>query len=722
MAGSTDVSLWSGIVPPNAPIFLACSTLVEIVGRHVEERPDFNVFTFLVDGETQERHLTFLELHDRAMAIACRVRELAAPGSRVLLLYDSGLEYICALLGCFYSRTIAVPVYPPDAMRIERTLSRLEAILCDAQASVVLSTRETLSWVSPHLRTAAPTASLIATDEIRAGRDRLDVSGIRPRDLALFQYTSGSTGMPKGVMLTHGNLYFNCGHIQAYDELQATAVSWLPMYHDMGLMGTVLQVLYSARRLILMSPLSFVQRPLRWLAAISKYRAYATSGPNFGYDLCARKVSDDEKRRLDLSCLSLAANGAEPVRPDTLERFARAFDVFGFRPEAFYPCYGLAEATLMVTGGEKLKPRLIRSFDGHELERGRVRTTADKSPFARRLVGCGPPQPGVEVAIVNPQTRQPCEIDQVGEIWVSGQGVGQGYWNQPYLSQEHFQAYLAHGKGGPFLRTGDLGFLEEGQLFVTGRMKDLIISRGRNVCPQDIERTVENCHPSLRRDAGAAFSVEEGGEERLVVVHEITRPQRLDTNALLQKIRTELVHEHEISPLEIVLLRGGAVAKTTSGKIQRHACRAQYLAGALDVVAAWRADADEPYPDGAPVPAAPPAAVSPLEAGGERPHELADAALGQVFVAVARILRTMRPATSALTRQTLLLGDLGLVSIDAIQLNEQVEQHFGRVLPLHAFLAELGRRRQRDVSLGEFVDFVERSLQTSASAGSRAAG
>lgn len=709
MAGSTEVSLWERVVPPDAAIFRNCSTLVEIVGRHVEERPDFTVFTFLADGESQERNLTFRELHDRAMALACRLRELAAPGSRVLLVYDSGLEYICALLACFYARMIAVPVYPPDAMRIERTLSRLEAILRDADARVVLSTAETLSWVGPHLRNAAPAAALVATDAIRAGQDYLDVGDILPGDLALLQYTSGSTGTPKGVMLTHGNLYFNCGHIQAFDEPQATAVSWLPMYHDMGLMGTVLQVLYSARRLVLMSPLSFVQRPYRWLAAISKYRAYGTSGPNFGYELCARKVSDDEKRRLDLSCLTLAANGAEPVRPDTLERFARAFGPCGFRPEAFYPCYGLAEATLIVTGGEKLQPRLVRAFDGPELERGRVRATDGRGPLARRLVGCGPPRPDVEVVIVDPRTQQLCEVDQVGEIWVAGQGVGQGYWNQPQLSQERFRAYLAHGKGGPYLRTGDLGFLEDGELFVTGRIKDLIISRGRNIYPQDLERTVENCHPSLRRDAGAAFSVEQDGEERLVVVHEVTRPQRLDTEALLHQIRAELAHEHEVTPLAILLLRGGSVAKTTSGKIQRHACRAQYLAGELDVVATWQAEATE-IADQADFSEAP-AAVR-----DESPGTTNDEAEGSVFAAVAQVLRQIRPGTGPLTRQTQLLGDLGLVSIDAIQLNEQVEQHFSRPLPFHAFLAELGRRRQRDVSLGEFVEFVERSLQPAAGA------
>ena len=415
--------------------------------------------------------------------------------------------------------------------------------------------------------------------------------------MAFLQYTSGSTGTPKGVVLNHANLVHNSALIaHAFEHTRTSlGVFWLPSYHDMGLIGGILQPIYVGRTNVLMSPMTFLQKPFRWLSAITRFRATSAGGPNFAYEHCIQKITPEQRKQLDLSSWKLAFNGAEPVRAETLRRFAEKFAPCGFRAEAFYPCFGLAEATLIVSGGYVAKPPIIRSFDSVALTQGKVREVAGGSPTARDLVGCGQTLPDQKIVIANPETKTTCPPDEIGEIWVSGPSMAQGYWKRPDVTETMFHAHLQDTGDGPFLRTGDLGFMLDGELFVTGRLKDLIILRGVNYYPQDIELTVQRCHPRLRADCGAAFAVEKDGREQLVLVFEVERHKQGQFGEVFQAIRRAVAGEHDLNVDAIVLIRAGTVPKTSSGKIQRHACRQSYLDGTLDVVGQWQlGDAEEP--------------------------------------------------------------------------------------------------------------------------------
>ncbi len=564
------------------------STLPHVLQWRAIHQPNEPAFTFLIEGEDEAISLTYAELDREARTIAGELQRLGGDGARALLVYDSGLDYIAALYGCLYAGVVAAPVYPPDPFRIDRTLPRLQAIIADAQASFLLATSATLEWAGPLFRKAPGLTSLVATDAIAAERPLWrGTPAIDRSDLAILQYTSGSTGTPRGVVISHSNLLANLARIEhTIDREGVIAVSWLPAYHDMGLIGGVFQPVYSGRHTILMSPLSFIQRPVRWLRAISNYRAWTTAAPNFAYDLCVRKISRQDRKTLDLSSLSLALNGAERVREETMDRFAEAFAECGFRREAFYPCYGLAEATLMVAGGEIAAPPVVRSYSAAALERDVVAPAAPGERVSR-LVGCGKSVYGQTIVIADPVACTRLPERRVGEIWVSGPSVGLGYWNRPEETERSFHARLATGER-PFLRTGDLGFFDDGELFVTGRVKEMIVICGRNLYPQDIELTVAHCHEALKLDGGAAFSIDVDGEERLVIVQEVFRPKRIDPAALLQTIRNRVAEEHGVPVYAVALIAAGGVPKTSSGKTRRRTCRDYYLAGRLNTVLAWR--------------------------------------------------------------------------------------------------------------------------------------
>jgi acyl-CoA synthetase (AMP-forming)/AMP-acid ligase II len=430
--------------------------------------------------------------------------------------------------------------------------------------------------------------------------------------LAFLQYTSGSTASPKGVMVSHANLLHNERVIHAAFEHneQCSGVSWLPVYHDMGLIGTMLQPLYAGFPFTLMSPVDFLQRPVRWLNAISKYRATVSGGPNFAYDLCVRKVSDEQKESIDLSSWDLAFSGAEPVQASTIEAFSKAFEQCGFRRETFYPCYGLAESTLFVTGDIKSRVPVVLDVEAEALQEHKViEALSDGSASARKLVSCGRVWLDQTVQIVDSETLVPCPPGAIGEIWVSGPSVTKGYWGLPEESERTFGAYAAgQSREGPFLRTGDLGFLQANELYVTGRCKDLIIFNGRNYYPQDIEWTVERCHPGLRLGCSAAFSLEIDREERLIVVAEVERryQQKVqappsgerrvedeptmsdgaasDFSEVMAAIRRAIAAEHELPAYAIGLLKSGSIPKTSSGKIQRHLCKKAFLDNSLDLL------------------------------------------------------------------------------------------------------------------------------------------
>jgi acyl-CoA synthetase (AMP-forming)/AMP-acid ligase II len=405
---------------------------------------------------------------------------------------------------------------------------------------------------------------------------------IQQDSLALLQYTSGSTAVPKGVMVSHGNLISNSEQSRRCFKLdpEARGVSWLPPYHDMGLMGCLLQPVYTGFPVYLLTPLSFLQRPLRWLQAISKFRATISGAPDFAYSLCVRRIGIEERNALDLGCWKVAFNGAEPIRSQTMERFAAAFSASGFDRNAFSPCYGLAEATLQVSGQYR-QPHSV-SLSWSALESNRVCPVEDASADDTAVfVGCG--RADEHVAIVSPHSLNRCAAGSIGEIWVRGPNVARGYWNRPEESEQTFRAYIADSGEGPFLRTGDLGFIADGQLFVTGRIKDLIIIAGRNHYPQDIERTAEDSHPSIRPSGCAAFTIHIDGEEHLVIAAELEkRALEDDITAVSYAIKRAVAESHDLQVRQVVTVRAGAVPKTSSGKIQRHACRAAFLAGGLE--------------------------------------------------------------------------------------------------------------------------------------------
>jgi len=479
-------------------------TLLDLLSERARGRPGFPIFTFLDDDPRDARAIDYAELDARARRVAAALQAVADPGERVILLYPPGLDYIAAFFGCLYAAMVAVPAYPPEPARLERTLSRLRAIARDARARVVV----TASWIAAMkdlVFAQAPELGelrWIATDALdAAAADAWRRPDVGADTLAFLQYTSGSTGTPRGVMLSHRNLLHNLGLSAHAFQLRPDSIGvfWLPPYHDMGLIGGILGPLYTGFAAALMSPLTFLRRPVRWLEAISRLRATVSGGPNFAYDLCARKITRDEARTLDLGSWTLAFSGAEPIRPATLDRFAQAFGPCGFRRERFYPCYGLAEGTLIVSGGVPDEPPRIERVDARALARHRVAPARPGEPAARAVVGCGRSLLDQELAIVDPRTRRACPEAAVGEIWVKGPSVALGYWHRPEDTAQVFGATRADTGDGPFLRTGDLGFVLDGELFVTGRCKDLVIVRGRNHYPQDLEQTIERCHPALGR-------------------------------------------------------------------------------------------------------------------------------------------------------------------------------------------------------------------------------
>ena len=560
-------------------------TLVDVLRVRAERGPDSLGYLFLPDGGPESSRLTCAELSRSARAIAATLQEIVPPGGRAVLLYPPGLEYVAGFFGCLYAGVIAVPAYPPEPSRLGRTLPRLQAIIADARAEVVLTTApiaamaEALFDLAPDLRALR----WIATDTLPEGReDGWKDPGVTAETVAFLQYTSGSTGTPRGVVLTHGNLVNNLHAIGAAMEFSPSTVmvSWLPPYHDMGLIGGILAPLFAGGSAVLLSPFSFLQRPLRWLEAISRFRGTISGAPNFAFELCARKSTPEQRRALDLSSWRVAFSGAEPVRADTIAHFVETFAPSGLRRSAIYPCYGLAEATLMVTGGRVDAEPVAQRIDAAALEQGRARLVST-APSARAVVGCGEAVLDDQVAIVDPETGQPSAEGQVGEIWVNGPNVAAGYWQRPEETDQTFRARLP-GDERAWLRTGDLGFFSGAELFVTGRLKDLVILLGRNHYPQDLERTAEESHPALRRGCAAAFALETDGDERLAVVVEIERgaePQ--DLEPIYAAIRGAVTEGHDVRPQVVALMRAGSIPKTSSGKIQRRACRAALVAGTL---------------------------------------------------------------------------------------------------------------------------------------------
>ena len=571
-------------------------SMVDVLRWRAANQPDQVAFTYLPNGEEDETHVTYGDLDNGAQTIAARLQASYPIGTRALLLYPPGIEFVKAFFGCLYAGLIAIPANPPHPSRLSRTLPKLHAIALDAEPAVVLTNSKLLASAEnifqecPLFRTKQWLSNEELTDKTstpwRAGSIGKDF-------LAFLQYTSGSTAMPKGVMVTHGNLLHNSAYLaHAFHHTTETIlVTWLPTFHDMGLIYGILQPIYLGFRCYAMPPSSFIQRPLRWLQAMSRYKATHSVAPNFAYDLCSRKITEQQRALLDLRHWQVAVNGAEPIRQETLSRFADTFAPCGFRRSTFYPGYGLAEATLKVSGGRITREYVTCRVDPAALAQHTVVEVKDgqDDQGSQILVSSGRVTHGVEIVIVDPETLAPCTSGVVGEIWLRGPSKTKGYWNRIEETQQTFDAYLSNTGDGPYLRTGDLGFLKEGELFVTGRLKDLIIIGGANYYPQDIELTAERSHEDLRPGSCAAFSVDDAGAEQLIVAIEVERRRRDDhddttprARAIVMAIQRAIAEQHELQVHQIVLLKAGTISKTSSGKIQRRLCRKAFLASSLD--------------------------------------------------------------------------------------------------------------------------------------------
>ncbi|HEX2094222.1 MAG TPA: AMP-binding protein [Longimicrobiaceae bacterium] len=566
----------------------AASTFVELLAWRAAASPDAIAYRFLRDGEGESVDITYAGLDRQARHVAARLLELKAADERVLLLYPPGLDYVAAFFGCLYAGAKAVPAYPP---RANRSVERLDAIIADARPRVALTTPALLESCRSRIGHAAGDPVIWLATGHEEGPAPTVPAGLRAsrESTALLQYTSGSTSTPKGVEVTHANLMHNVARTAECFGFSARSrfLSWLPPYHDMGLVGGLLQPLYNGAPGVLMPPVAFLQRPLRWLEAMSRERTTATGGPDFAYRLCVQRVTEEQRERLDLSALELAGCGSEPVRPETVRQFTAYFAPAGFRPEAFRPSYGMAEATLMVSGGSDWVAPLITSLDAGAFRAHRVEDSAPPPAPEQLAVGCGPVLPGTRVLVVDPQSRRVCGPREIGEIWLSGPNVARGYWNRPEETAETFGARLADTGEGPFLRTGDLGFMRGGELFIAGRRKELIIARGRNYYPQDLERTVQSCHPALAGGRCAAFGVDGEAQEGVVIVQELGRHGRRELDALAEEVRRAVTREHDLEPSAVVFVEPLSVPVTSSGKIQRGVCRDDWLQGRLRIVHLW---------------------------------------------------------------------------------------------------------------------------------------
>jgi acyl-CoA synthetase (AMP-forming)/AMP-acid ligase II len=566
-------------------------SLVGALAARAKATPDLPALSYLQDGESPVETISYATLDARARGVAAALRESGAPGDRVLLLHESNLDFVYSFLGTLYAQMVAVPSYSPERGRLSKSLSRTTAIVKDAKPTLALTTSEFLNDTADLLRDAGAELGWMASDELGEAPE-LDI----PLDpaasaVAFLQYTSGSTGTPKGVVVTQGSMFHNFEMARAAWPLEAEGaclVSWLPLFHDLGLMANLISSIFAGAHCVLMTPLSFLTKPVRWLQAISKHRGTISMAPNFAYELCLRKVTEPERRGLDLSSWLVALNAAEPIRRDTVERFYETFRDCGLRKEAHCPGYGLAEAGAFVSSGRVQRPSHFLRVDRDAFEQQQLKEVPEGSPApARFLAGCGNwTHDGQDVRIVDPESRQALPQGRIGEVWIQGKQLGQGYWNKPEATEEVFHARLADGSG-PFLKTGDLGAVLDNELVITGRIKDLIIVRGQNVYPQDLELSCERAEALVRPGSVAAFALQGNMGDDVGLACEVYEKPGADFGQAVARIIQALGEAHEVHVCRVTLLKAGSVPKTSSGKIQRRFVREAVLQCQLPVVYEW---------------------------------------------------------------------------------------------------------------------------------------
>ncbi|WP_228853305.1 fatty acyl-AMP ligase [Aegicerativicinus sediminis] len=557
-------------------------SLVDVLLFRAQKQPDKIIYRFLVDGESEEELLTFKSLAQLSKSIGARLQRVAHFGARVLILVPNGIDFITSFFGTICAGAVPVPLSPPHHARIEKTLTIALRILKDCNPEVVVLHKKLYEAIhsKPYLKRQFNGVKFILLNE-----DKKDLSlewknpNILVDHLAFLQYTSGSTSAPKGVMVSHGNVLNNLRAIEKEMELNETieSVFWLPPFHDMGLIGGMLQPLYTGFTVTLIPHLLFLQKPIRWLWAISKFKAYISGAPNFAYELCLKKIKPEERDKLDLSDWKVAMNGAEPISVNTLEEFEAYFNSVGFQGSSFVPCYGLAEGTLMVAAVSSHQSYAFKKLIKTGISANKIEPAADNGPDSTEIVSCGKVIDNHQLLIVNPETENLSESNEVGEIWLKGPCVTKGYWNNPEATEHLFHGFLTDTREGPFLRTGDLGFLENEELYVVGRRKNIMIFEGKNFYPHDIERVVQEAHYAIQPMGCAAFSIEDNQRERLIVVVEVRHNTNFSMENLFKSIRSSINEEFSLSVDDIRIVPRGFIARTTSGKIKHYECKNKYI-------------------------------------------------------------------------------------------------------------------------------------------------
>ena len=652
----------------NDPKAYPAGDMVSLLLKNAEKFGEKALYIFLDDGENESLRISYSDVVNKAKAVAAELQKQGSKGDHILLLFPAGIEFVISLYGCFLAGMVAIPAYPPRRKKVD---PRFMSILQDANPSFILATQQIHKDLSQLDLTDVKQDKLnmitYEAIDVEQADDWID-PGVSKNDIVLLQYTSGSTGTPKGIMVSHGNMIHNLECIKqsfGFDE-NMIVVNWLPNFHDMGLIGNLIQPAYVGGSVVTMTPIRFIQEPLKWLKSITRYKGTCSGAPNFAYDYCVDKIPAEEAGILDLSSITVLFNGSEPVRKNTIERFHKHFKEAKFSAKQFFPCYGMAETVLIITGGDYKANPVYFNADAKAIEHNKA-IQADEGAETRYLTASGFPWMGMSVMIVNPETRQASPVGEIGEIWAKGGSVAQGYWNKPEETKNTFHAYLEGTNDGPWLRTGDLGFIYDGQLYVSGRLKDLIIMRGSNFFPNDIEHSVENCHEALRKNASAAFSMDINDEEKLIIIQEVERAYMRDFDAdeIFESIRNAVFADQGIQPDIILLTKMGSIKKTSSGKTQRFAMRTVWKNKELDVLASWEKKADKEY-------------IS--SAIGFRPEFLREWMINWM----AQKLE-LDPGKIDADKP---ISAYGLDSITAVSLERDVNKQFGIEWPIESFLKD----------------------------------
>lgn len=650
------------------------ASLVDVLRHHAATRPDRRAVTFVIPGDGGETTWTFAQLHDEAARVAAALQQRTTPGDRVLLLYPQGLDYVAALFGCMMAGVLAVPLQPPGRHRAKHALPKLEAIVADGPVALSCTITGDLADMKAVVDQSEALRAIpwLATDALDTAPDDVAPVVLDADTLAYLQYTSGSTSTPKGVMVSHGNLLYNLFDFDfqyGHDD-ESVMVSWLPTFHDLGLVYGVFLPLYKGFEAVILDPLDFLRRPMRWLEAIHRHRGTHAPAPNFAFDLCAAKSKPAERAALDLSCWKVALNGAEPIRYESEARFVEAFGAAGVTWTTLSHAYGMSETTAVIAKEPVGTEPVFLDVDGEQLDAFRVVPVAADHPAARRVAGCGVTTNQTRVVIAEPDTLEALPGDRVGEIWVGGPTRAQGYWNRPEATEEGFRARTSNTGEGPFLRTGDLGFVHDGQVYVAGRLKDMVILRGENHYPQDLEWSVQGAHPAIRPSCVAAFSVPHGGVEGLALVMEVY-PDRAEPEAVFAAVRDAL-SDHGVAPVDVALIAPSQIFKTSSGKIMRRRTRQALLAGEFALVSRWTAEVREPAPTAAP------AVDLRARLDAAAPYARPGLLVAHVQALAAELLGFDDPTIVDPDQP---VRELGFDSVQAVELADRLSQDLGWELP-----------------------------------------